>query len=142
MTPSRSTTLVRAALVLLALLACAWLLVQWQVARTTEDAKRIALAPTSREPELARALADARDPGPLNPDPAATQYYQALLQVRTGDVPGAIRTVQSIVREQPRFAEAWFLLSQISESSEPRISAEALERVRALDPLIAAKARR
>jgi predicted Zn-dependent protease len=142
MSSSHSTTLVRAALVLLALLACAWLLAQWQVARTTEDVKRIALAPTSTEPEIARALRDAREHGVLNPDPAATQYYQALLEVRADDVPGAIRTVQSLVREQPRFAEAWFLLSQISESSEPRISAEALERVRALDPLIAAKARR
>jgi hypothetical protein len=48
-----------------------------------------------------------------------------------------VRRLESVVRDQPDYLEAWFALSKVTAKTDAALSARAAARVRALDPLVA-----
>lgn len=141
MRPS-AATFSRILIALLALAACAWLLAQYHDAQLTASLKSTNNDPYSSGTEIRAAIGDAERVGTLNPDPYEARVYHALLEVRAGDRDAAVRRLESVVRDQPNFIEAWRLLAQVTAESDPAASARAEARSRALDPLGAARRRR
>jgi cytochrome c-type biogenesis protein CcmH/NrfG len=128
-------------IVLVALAACAWLLAQYHQAQLTASAKSINLDPFSKPAEFRDGISDAEGVGWLNPDPYEARVFQALLEIRAGQRDTAVRRLESVVRDQPNFIEAWRLLAQVTAESDPARSAQAETRSRELDPLGAARSR-
>jgi predicted Zn-dependent protease len=139
---ANAATFSRVGLVVVALAACAWLLVQYHDAQLTASAKAITLDPYSTPSEIRTALDEASRTGTLNPDPYEARVFQALLEVRAGRRATAIKRLESVVRDQPSYVEAWRLLSQVSEQTDPELSARAAARVLMLDPLAGTVSRR
>jgi Tfp pilus assembly protein PilF len=124
----------RVGIALVALAACAWLLIQYHNAELTASLKRITLTPDFSPAETAAAVRNAGGAGTLNPDPYEVRVYQALAEVRLGERQKAIRRLESVVRDQPSYLEAWALIAKVSQASDPRLSKRATDRVLALDP--------
>jgi predicted Zn-dependent protease len=124
----------RAGIALVALAACAWLLIQYHNAELTASLKRITLTPDFSAGQTARAIRDAGGAGTLNPDPYEVRVYQALAEVRVGERRTAITRLESVVRDQPSYLEAWAILAKVSEGTDPQLSKRATARVLALDP--------
>jgi predicted Zn-dependent protease len=122
--------MIRAALVLLAVAAMAWLGAGIAASRAQDDLGR--LVATTAHPDRAdleradelRRKAERRVPG------RRPSLLEATLRLEGDDRAGAARLLEDVVAEEPENAEAWLLLSQASEARADR----ARERVRALAP--------
>jgi predicted Zn-dependent protease len=122
--------MIRAALVVLAVAAIAWLGAGIAASRAQDDLGR--LVATTARPDRAdleradelRRKAERRVPG------RRPSLLEATLRLKGDDRAGAARLLEDIVADEPENAEAWLLLSQASEARADR----ARERVRALAP--------
>jgi len=122
--------IVRAAVVLLAVAAIAWLGAGIAASRAQDDLGRlVATTDAPERADLARAeelrrRAERAVPG------RRPSLLEATLLVKT-DRAAAARLLEDVVAAEPENAEAWLLLSQASEG---RRAEQARERVRALAP--------
>jgi predicted Zn-dependent protease len=120
---------VRIVLILAALLAGAWLVVQERAARAEQ--RLTAIAFENRDPADAQRLlkTDRR----LNPD-RRPDLFEAVILGRTGDFKGAVALIQRVTRAEPENIEAWGLLGSAAQRVDPKLAAEAKARARALSP--------
>ena len=130
-----SVTAERVAVLLVALLAAAWLLVSYGNSRTIRDVQIVAAEPKPSDAELERALRDLESGQTLDPSRGTeTLSYEASLNIRLRRLPDALKALEEIVKREPDTAEAWFLIAQLSRQSDPARAAEAREQLRRLDP--------
>jgi predicted Zn-dependent protease len=126
--------IVRAAIVLIAIAAAAWLGAGIQASRAQDDLAR--LVATTAEPDeadLARARELRSDAERYLSGRRAT-LLEATLLLRADERAQAARLLEDLVADEPENAEAWLLLAQASEDRDPEREAQARERVRALAP--------
>jgi len=127
--------MVRALLVLLALLAGGWLVVQERAARAESELEAIAFDPggalgpaaVARAEDLLRA--DRR----LNPD-RRPDLYEAVVLGRAGRTREAIAVLRRAVAAEPENLEAWALLARAARTEDPALAARARARQRELAP--------
>ena len=127
--------MVRVLLVLLALLAGGWLVVQERAARAENELEAIAFDPggalapatVARTEDLLRA--DRR----LNPD-RRPDLYEAVVLGRAGRTREAIAVLRRTVAAEPQNLEAWALLARAARSEDPALAARARARQRELAP--------
>jgi tetratricopeptide (TPR) repeat protein len=128
-------TVQRVAIVAIALIATAWLLVSYSNSREIRDVQIVAANPKAPPPQLESALRKLRSGQSLDPSRGTEALsYEASLEIRLGRLPEALRTLGEIVRREPDTAEAWFLIAQLSQASDPARAAEAQAQLRRLDP--------
>jgi predicted Zn-dependent protease len=127
-------SLQRAAVLLVAVLAIAWLGVSYDDARKINQAQATVGNPKATEAEIAAALADARSADALDPstDPLSTE---AALEIKAKHLPEALRLLDELVKREPDAAEPWLLIAELTRTSDPARSAEARAELRRLDPL-------
>jgi Flp pilus assembly protein TadD len=130
--------LVRVAVVALALACAAWLAVELR-SSTTQD-RMIALGfsnphPTAQDLATAQRLRDRA--ATLNPDVRVDESV-GVLQLRTGDRAGAVKTFQRLTRQEPRNAELWAALAQAAQGYDDTLATRARSRARALAPPVSA----
>jgi len=127
--------MVRVLLVLLALLAGGWLVVQERAARAENELEAIAFDPggalapatVARTEDLLRA--DRR----LNPD-RRPDLYEAVVLGRAGRTREAIAVLRRTVAAEPENLEAWALLAGAAKTEDPALAARARARQRELAP--------
>ena len=125
----------RAVVVVIALLAVAWLLVSYANSRQIRDVQIVAANPKATHAQLESALGKLRSGQSLDPSRGTeTLSYEASLEIRLHRFPEALRSLEKIVRREPDTAEAWFLIAQLSRTSDPARAAEAQAQLRRLDP--------
>ncbi|MEA2426482.1 MAG: Tetratricopeptide repeat, partial [Thermoleophilaceae bacterium] len=125
----------RIAVVLLALPVLAWLALSYSGTRAIRDAQVVAAA---RHPTLAQidaAIGELRASRPLDPSRSEALSYAAVLEIRAGRLDKARALLEEIVRREPDTPEAWLLLAQLTQRSDPARAAEARAQVQRLDPL-------
>lgn len=125
---------VRAAIVVVAVFAIAWLAAGIAASRSQDELRELVSGterPTAtqiaRAGELRRA-AERATPG------QRAALMEATLRLKGGDDAGARRVLERAVREEPENAEAWLLLARATEDVDPARSERAMARVRALAP--------
>ena len=122
-------------LIVVALLAFAWLGVNLRGYEKLEDGQRLAFAPDASDAsaeEAARLLEDARF---LNPDTRPMLAKGALLVARGGaGVSEGRALLEEAVRREPDNVVAWGVLASATRRLDPRRSREARARARALSP--------
>lgn len=124
----------RIALVVIAVPVIAWLSVSYDNARRINHASIVAAAPHPSRAEIDATLRDVRGAHHLA-DPTDSLSYQAALEIRAGRLGAARALYEQIVRREPDIAEAWLVLSELTRTSDPALSAQAAAQVRRLDPL-------
>jgi hypothetical protein len=118
-----------------AVLAIVWLAAAYDDANTVRDAQIVAADPKSSITAVEGVLRDLRGTFPLDPSRGTERLsYQASLDIRLRRFPEALRTLQEVVKREPDTPEAWFLIAQLSQQSDPALSARARAQVRRLDP--------
>ena len=123
----------RVALVALAAGAVAWLAAGIDASRAQDDLGR--LVATTADPDRAdlnraqelRRQAERYVPG------RRPSLLEATMRART-DPAGAARLLEDVVADEPENAEAWLLLAQTVEETDPQRAEQAMARVRALAP--------
>ncbi len=130
---------VRAAIVLVAVLAAGWLGVQAVGSAALADATALAFRPepSPAPSEVAAALADARRAGRLNPD-IRPDLARAVLYARGGQAPRALAILREVTAREPRNVEGWALLARLAETADPALAARARARLRSLAPPVPA----
>jgi len=126
--------MIRAAIVLLALAAVAWLGAGIAASRAQDDLAR--LVATTGQPDQAD-LQDAAEPcrkAERWVPGRRPSLLEATLRLKGEDREGAARLLEDVVADEPENAEAWLLLAQASEDRDAARADEARERVRALAP--------
>jgi predicted Zn-dependent protease len=126
--------MIRAAIVLLALAAVAWLGAGIAASRAQDDLAR--LVATTAQPDdadLAHAV-DLRRKAERWAPGRRPSLLEATLRLKSDDREGAAELLEDVVADEPENAEAWLLLAQASEDRDPEREAEARARVRALAP--------
>ena len=132
----------RAALLVVAVLAIAWLGVSYGNARKIRHAELVAGNPHATPAQLESALADVRSAGALDPSTGAELLsYEAALELRGRHFPQGLELLEKVVQREPDSADAWFLIAELTRASDPARSAEAQAEVHRLDPLAAQAAR-
>jgi hypothetical protein len=130
---------VRLAIVALALVVGAWLVVSFRDAHRLDGA---ATAVKSGTPaRLQSALGGIPGARLLYPDRSTPLGFEVTLNVRLGRPAAARAAAESLVRLEPDNAEAWALLSSLTQQSDPARSAQAFAQVRRLDPYDAKRVR-
>jgi tetratricopeptide (TPR) repeat protein len=125
----------RAVIVVVALVAAAWMLVSYGNSRQIRDAQIAAANPKASPAQLEAALRKLRSGQSLDPSRGTeTLSYEASLDIRLHRFPQALGALEEIVKREPDTAEAWFLISQLSPASDPAQAARAQAQVRRLDP--------
>ena len=127
--------MVRVLLVLLALLAGGWLVVQERAARAESELEAIAFDPGGAlGPEtVARAEDLLRADRRLNPD-RRPDLYEAVVLGRAGRTREAIAVLRRTVAAEPENLEAWALLARAARTEDPALAARARARQRELAP--------
>lgn len=125
----------RLLLAAVALALVAWLAIDLRDSVLVTRVQHVVFERSPSAGALGRGLADVRDAKLLNPDRSLPLSYEAELFLLRGDTRGAVRVYQQMVQEEPKFAEAWFLLASVSAQVDPALSARARAEVRRLDPL-------
>ena len=127
--------MVRVLLVLLALLAGGWLVVQERAARSESELEAIAFDPGGAlGPErVARAEDLLRADRRLNPD-RRPDLYEAVVLGRAGRTREAIAVLRRAVAAEPENLEAWALLARAARTEDPALAARARARQRELAP--------
>jgi tetratricopeptide (TPR) repeat protein len=128
-------TVQRAAVLIVAVLAIAWLGVSYGNARLIRHAQIAAANPKASPAEIEAALRDVRGDRTLDPSRTESLSYAAALEIRAGRLDEARKLYEQIVRREPDIAEAWLVLSKLTQKSDPARSAQALAQVKRLDPL-------
>jgi predicted Zn-dependent protease len=119
----------RIVLIVAALLAGAWLVVQTRAARAEEQLTKIAFE--DGDPAHAQRHLDADRL--LNPDRRAG-LFEGVILGRRGDFPGAIAAIQTVTRAEPENIEAWALLASAARRADPALAREAQAKARELAP--------
>ena len=133
-------TLQRIALVIVALLAVAWLGVSYHDSRVISDVQAVSGAPRPTPAQLEGALRHVRDAATLDPSRGVEILsYEASLQIRLNRIAEALRSLEEIVRLEPDYVEAWFLIAKFSPDRAR--AAEAAAQVRRLNPPVRRKRR-
>jgi Flp pilus assembly protein TadD len=130
--------IVRAAVVVLALAGAAWLGVELRSSDAQDEMIALAFAnrhPTKQDLATAQRLRDRA--ATLNPDVRVDESV-GVLQLRTGDRAGAVRTFQRLARAEPDNAELWTALAQAAQGYDDRLATLARSRARALAPPVSA----
>jgi predicted Zn-dependent protease len=126
--------MIRAAIVLLALAAVAWLGAGIAASRAQDDlARLVATTALPDDTDLADA-ADLRRKAERWAPGRRPSLLEATLRLKAEDRDGAAELLEDVVADEPENAEAWLLLAQASEDRDPERATEARERVRALAP--------
>ena len=132
----------RVVVVVVAVLAAAWLLISYGNSHTIRQVQIVAADRNPSPARLEAALRDARSGQTLDPSRGTESLsYQASLEIRRGRLPEALKTLQEIVKREPDTAEAWFLIAQLSRASDPALSARARAQLVRLDPQEARRVR-
>jgi hypothetical protein len=125
----------RAVVLIVAVAALAWLAVRYDDAHRIRGVQKVAAAKNPTPAQLESALAEARADRPLDPGTGAEALsYAASLEIRLKRPEAAVATLGEIVRLEPDTAEAWFLILQLTRTSDPARSAEARTQLERLDP--------
>ena len=126
----------RAALLVLAAAAVAWLAFAYRDARLEARGADIALNPLSRltPGDVHEAVDLFERSRAANPD-TRPLIFEAGLLARTGDLGRARRLLEDVVRREPENHDGWALLAGVTTRIEPARSAEARQRARSLNPL-------
>src|SRR5215210_472227 len=126
---------VRALIVVLALLAGGWLAVQERAARAESELEAIAFDPGGAlgPGTVARAEALLRTDRRLNPD-RRPDLYEAVVLGRAGRTPEAVAVLRRAVAAEPENLEAWALLARAARTEDPALAARARARQRELAP--------
>jgi hypothetical protein len=124
--------------VVVAVPVIAWLAVSYDNARRANHASIVLAEPQPSRAEIDAALRDVRAAHHLA-DPTDSLAYQAALEIRAGRLGAARALYEQIVRREPDTADAWVVLSELSRTGDPALSAHAAAQVRRLDPLRSAR---
>ena len=128
-------TVQRIVVLVVSLLAIAWLAVSYGNARTIRHAQVAAADRHASRAELESALEDVRKSRPLDPsNDAESLSYQVSLERRLGRPADALRDLERLVKLEPETAEAWFLVAEFTKDSDPARSGEAGAQLHRLDP--------
>ena len=127
------TNLARAAIVLVAIPALAWLAVSYSNARLIAHGKSVLAMQHPTPGEVESALSDVRHADNLS-DRTESLEFAAALEIRAGRLDAARQLYEQIVRREPEGAEAWLVLSQLSAESDPARAAYARQQADRLDP--------
>jgi hypothetical protein len=131
-------TLQRIALAIVALVCVVWLAVSYANSRVISDVQAVSGAPRPTPAQLEGALRRAGDAGTLDPSRGVEILsYEASLQIRLNRIPEALRSLEEIVRLEPDYVEAWFLIEKFSPDRAR--AAEAAAQVRRLNPPVRPK---
>jgi predicted Zn-dependent protease len=129
-------TAVRIAIAAVALVLAAWLAVELRSSAAQDTMIGLAFArqtPTKQDLRHAESLAPrARR---LNPD-AEVEESIAVLQLRTGDRAGAVKTLEAITKKEPENAEVWAALARAAAGYDDALAAAARSRLNALVPAV------
>ena len=127
--------MVRVLLVLLALLAGGWLVVQERAARAENELEAIAFDPGGAlaPATVARAEDLLRTDRRLNPD-RRPDLYEAVVLGRANRTREAIAVLRRTVAAESENLEAWALLARAARTEDPALAARARARQRELAP--------
>jgi hypothetical protein len=123
----------RIAVLVLAVPVLAWLAVSYSNARLIAHGKKVLEKQQVTQSEVESALADVRRAHALS-DRTRSLSFTAALEIRAHRPEAARQIYEQIVRREPEGAEAWLVLSQLSEKKDPALAAEALRELNRLDP--------
>jgi tetratricopeptide (TPR) repeat protein len=125
----------RAAIVAVAIVATAWLLVSYGNSRQIRDVQVVAANVKASPAQLESALRKLESGQSLDPSRGTEALsYEASLEIRLHRFPEALRALDQIVKREPDTAEAWFLIAQLNQTSDPARAARAQAELRRLDP--------
>jgi predicted Zn-dependent protease len=127
-------TLQRAAIIVVTLLAIAWLAVSYKDARLIRDVQLVAADPHATPAQVDAALRKAREPHTLDPSRTESLSYAAVLEIRRHHLAQARALLEEVVRREPDAAEPYLLLAQLTQTSDPARSAQARAELHRLDP--------
>ena len=127
-------TLQRAAIVVVAVLAIAWLAVSYSDARLIRDVQIVAANPHATPAQVDAALREARKPHTLDPNRTESLSYAAVLEIRRNHLAEARALLEEVVRREPDAAEPYLLLEELTRTSDPALSARARAELHRLDP--------
>jgi cytochrome c-type biogenesis protein CcmH/NrfG len=128
-------TVQRATVLLVAVLAIAWLGVSYGNARVIRNAQIVAADPHATAAQIESTLRKVRSPRTLDPSKTESLSYAAALEIKAGRLDQATQLYEQIVRKEPDTPEAWLVLSELTRKSDPARSAEARAQLHRLDPL-------
>jgi predicted Zn-dependent protease len=132
--------LARVLLIVIAVVALAWLGVSLRGYDQYEHGERLAFAPDAGKTqvdEAARLLEDARF---LNPDTRPLLTKGALLVARGGTrAPEGVALLEEAVRREPDNVVAWAVLASTTRRLDPERSREARARADELSPPVASE---
>jgi predicted Zn-dependent protease len=129
----------RVVVLVVAVLAVAWLGVSYGNARQIRHAQVVAADPHATPAAIESALRDARSAHTLDPSLTESLSYAAALEIKAGRLGEAQKLYEEIVRREPDSPEAWVVLSKLTQKSDPARSAQAAAQAKRLDPLGAPK---
>ena len=129
----------RILILVVAVLAVAWLGVSYGNARQIRHAQIVAADPHATPAAIESALRDARSAQTLDPSRTESLSYAAALEIKAGRLDEARKLYEQIVRREPDSPEAWVVLSKLTQQSDPARSAQAAAQAKRLDPLGAPK---
>ena len=130
----------RVLVVVVAVLAAAWLAVSYGNSNTIRDVQKVAADPHASPARLEGALRDLQSGQTLDPSRGVESLsYEASLEIRLRRFPQALKTLETITRREPDTAEAWFLIAQLTRASDPARAAAAQAQLLRLDPREARK---
>ena len=130
-------TLQRTAVLIVAVLAVAWLGARYLDARTIERVEGVLTQRDATRGQLEAARTDIRGTGDLDPGTGAERLsYLAAVELRLRRPEAALAALEGVVRREPDAAEPWLLIFQLTRRSDPRRSAQARAELLRLDPLI------
>lgn len=125
----------RAAVLAVALVACAWFAIGVRQGNATRDAAALLDGSTRLPAAKARhAAALLHDAGQLNPD-LQVDVMRGQLALQQGDTTRSRRILQDVVRSEPENLNGWIWLAR-SSSADPVTFRRALRRARALVPAV------
>jgi predicted Zn-dependent protease len=120
---------VRILLIVAALTAGAWLVVQERAARSEQGLTKIAFENGDLDDAPRLLEVDRR----LNPDHRPDLFEGVILR-RRGDFRGAVAAIQRVTKAEPDNIEAWGLLASAAARVDPALAEQARARARALSP--------
>ena len=124
----------RAALVVVAVVACVWLVVGWRSSHLVADAERPSGSAKIDAAELERRRDMLDDARRWNPDPTPDIREGQLLVIADRDRE-AVRLLQEVVEREPENYEAWLVLRQAAVRVDPPLSRRATLEALRLNPL-------
>jgi Tfp pilus assembly protein FimV len=124
----------RILVVVVAVPVLAYLAVSYNNARLIAHGKTLLTRQQVSPGEVESALADVRRVHTLA-DRTEVLSFEAALEIRAGRLDAARRIYEQIVRREPDTVEAWLVLAELSQKTDPARAAEARAQVRRLDPL-------